>query len=179
MSQETDLLNSFRTILLGEDDDMLYVAKMMTDSNGTAIANDEAYDTVLEFTSTTYDNVGSVADLVNHRFNIPPASSGFTFCRINYSIAWQQQAADGYRAARILNSEGHNYGNQRLLSVGTGATTNTQVITPWIMLNTTNVLANQLAYGDWVALYPAHDSTTTPINAGVDYASSFFMIEFK
>lgn len=123
--------------------------------------------------SVVYDTLGGVADYANGRMIVP---AGFRFCRVAYSVAFAANDV-GWRGCRIKNSAGQNYGNQRMATVGLGATTNSQYTTPWIQIVESGGTApNSINVGDYFELYPAQTSGGD-LEAMADVASSWFSIE--
>lgn len=156
------------------------IARMKTNAVTTSIAASTGvgtYNTVWVMNEVEIDDLGGVADLANSRFVIP---TGYTKAIITYNCAWaansvQPSASDttlapivnmGYRAARIKNSAGTNFGNQRIPAVIGNTTTNVSA--------TTGVIT--VTPGDWFSVYPAQTSNET-LNAGADLASSWMQIE--
>lgn len=156
------------------------VARMKTNAIGTSIAPSVGvgtYNTKWVMNEVDRDDIGGVADLANSQFIIP---SGYSRAIITYNCAWaantvQPAATDttlasivnmGYRAGRIKDGAGTNYGNQRIAPVIGATTTN--------VLVTTGVIA--VTAGQTFAVYPAQTSNETLL-AGVDLASSWMQIE--
>lgn len=156
------------------------IARMKTNAIGTSIAPSTGvgtYNTKWVMNEVEQDDIGGVADLASSQFVIP---SGYTKVIISYNCSWayntvQPSASDttlapivnmGYRAGRIKNGLGINYGNQRISPVIGATTTN--------VLVTTGVIS--VTPGWTFAIYPAQTSNETLL-AGVDLASSWMQIE--
>lgn len=126
--------------------------------------------------SVIFDTLGGVADYANGRMIIP---DGFRYCRVGYSMAFAANDV-GWRGCRIKNSSGGNYGNQRIGTVGLGATTNSQYTSPWIMILPAGDSAisapDSIGVGDYFELYPAQTSGGD-LEAMADLASSWFHLE--
>jgi hypothetical protein len=131
------------------------------------------YNTKAIFQGLVYDTLGTVIDMANSRLNVP---SGFSFLRITYNIAWATNDI-GWRGCRVKNSAGSNYGNVRIPTVGNGASTNNNFVSPWIAIST-NVAPDSVAPNSFFELYPAQNSGIS-LTAGVDLASSFVAMELR
>lgn len=133
------------------------------------------YTTKLDFQSEIRDDLGTVVDLANSRFVIP---SGYSECRITYNLAWASNAS-GWRGMRVKNGAGNNYGNVRMISVGVGATSNNNYVSPWIPILSTGATApDTINAGDYFEFWPAQTSGGDLLS-GADLASSFVQIEIR
>lgn len=101
---------------------------------------------------------------------------------VDGTVTWTCHANSegvGWRGCRIKDEIGKNYGNSRVSSVSSDATTNPSYTTPWLDIvptpNASNA-PNAVHIGAQIGLYPAQTSGDT-LNAGVDLASSWFHIE--
>ena len=131
------------------------------------------------------DALGTVCDLANGRLNV---IAGFKRCKVSYCLAFDFKDFDdgvtlagtvGWRGARIKNSAGQNYGNDRKQAISDSASTNPAYETPWLDIKTdgSGSAPDSVNVGDYFELYPAQ-SSGHPLGAGVDLASSWFVIEF-
>lgn len=155
----------------------IVAARMNCDGVATSIPTSTgvgAFATKLLFNSVVFDDLGTIADLVNSRMKIP---AGYRFARVGYSVAFAVNGT-GWRGCRIKNSLGANYGNMRIGAVAADATTNSIYTTPWIKISSPSSGPNTIAVGDYFELWPAQTSGAA-LDAGADLASSWFSLELK
>lgn len=116
--------------------------------------------------------VPEALDYTNHRLNI---LRNYRYCRIGFALGWTADAV-GWRGASIRDSAGNEFLTERVANVGAAASTNHGRWTAWLAIATAAVAHHSVLKGDWVALYPAHNATTTPLSTSA--VDSWFAIEF-